>query len=118
MPGFWYSVLCARIPILGTVDESLERSSHLYWITYYRLKGWPLGSDRTETRCLFSSNLALKSYPDGDAIAWILMLRLQHQLSTCGHPYFLAHSGSRINSRDIQAYWRENAERSLSDILG
>jgi hypothetical protein len=119
MPSFWYTLLCCKPPATARVFSDLgqRNATHLLWITYFReIRSIP--GDRTPTQCLYSQELDLSSRNAADAIAWDLMLRLQYQLSNCQHPYFLAHSGSRINSRDIQAYWRENAERSLADILG
>jgi hypothetical protein len=119
MRGFWYTLLCCKPPTTARVFSDLGQrgTTHLLWITYFReIRALP--GNRTPTQCLYSQELDLSSRNAADAIAWDLMLRLQYQLSNCQHPYFLAHSGSRINSRDIQAYWRENTERSLSDILG
>lgn len=115
MPGYWYSVLCSALPKHGRLAHS--HHSHYYWVNYYRIKDWPHGVDRTPTHCLFSGALELKQKNAADAIAWDLMLRLQYQLSNCQHSYFLAHSGSRINSDDIWSYWRINAEKSLEDII-
>lgn len=118
MPGFWYTLLCCKPPATTRVFSDLggRGITHLFWITYFRQIGTD-PRDRTPTQCLYSQELAFEKGYGQDAIAWDLMLRLQYQLSNCQHPYFLAHSGSRINSRDIQAYWRENTERSLGNIL-
>jgi hypothetical protein len=118
MPGFYYSVVCSKVPALSPVEKSAAQLSHIYWITYYRIKAWPMGTSRTPTQCLFSEGLPLKNRRDADGIAWLLMLRLQHQLTHCLQPYFLAHSGSRINQSDIYEYWSDNARRSLADIMG